>query len=578
MIPQSFIEEVQKRTDLAELIASYIPLKKRGRNLKALCPFHHEKTPSFFVSPEKQIFHCFGCGQGGGAIQFLMLYEKVNFPEAVEILAKRLGLSIPYKKEEKNKLNLYEAVSEACSFFHKTLLEDKSAEGVRIYLKERGIDLETIRHFRIGYASGRNTLLDYLRKKGFTLEVLEKASLIVAKEEGFRDLFWDRIIFPIFDVRARVIAFGARLWKDVESAPKYINSLEGPLYSKREHLFGLHLTKEEIVKKDSAVVVEGYLDMIIPYMRGITNIVASLGTALTLEQIQLIKRYTSNIFLVFDSDKAGELATLRALDLLLENNLNVEILTLPEGYDPDALVRKKGKGFFLELLSKKIDFFDYKLNFLKRSYNLESIEGKTKVATQMLSTINKLKSEVEKYEYIKRLAEVLKIKEEILLSEARQLSKRDDFSFQSNTNRLINAQTVLPLAEKIIFKFMLNHERAFLLVKRNLKEEDFISPLGRRIINCLFQNLSLEKGISCAKTINGIEDKEINSVLSRILIDEDIPEDKELFKSSLSKLLQNRTKNLKEKLKAEIKEAERIGDKERLKILLTQFDKVQSRK
>ncbi|UCD15320.1 MAG: DNA primase, partial [Candidatus Omnitrophota bacterium] len=320
MIPQKFIDEVQTRTDIGEVISSYIPLKRAGRNFKALCPFHGEKTPSFMISPQKQIFHCFGCGQGGTVIQFIMQYEKASFVEAIEILARRLGLEIPYQRGEKQKLKtiLYDAVEQAAQVFNKNLLS-RTAAPVMSYLNKRGISKEVIEQFRIGYAAGRNALADNLRKKGFSLEVLEKSSLVIARESGFRDLFADRIMFPVCDSRARVVGFGARLWRQSSSAPKYINSLENPLYSKRQHLFGLNFAKDHILKEDCVIVVEGYLDMIIPFMAGIKNIVASLGTALTSEQIRLIRRYTTNIVLVFDSDKAGQAASLRALDLLLEN-------------------------------------------------------------------------------------------------------------------------------------------------------------------------------------------------------------------------------------------------------------------
>src|SRR3989338_2771672 len=247
MIPQTFIDEVQARTDIVELISGYLSLKKAGRNFRGLCPFHAEKTPSFMVSPEKQIFHCFGCGQGGGAFQFLTLVEKVSFPEAVEMLAKRAGLAIPYQNESllKEKSTLYDAVNAAADFFYHNLKDDKKYEGIRKYLARRGIGPKAIDRFKLGFAPAGNMLLNHLRKAGFTLEVLEKTSLATASRSGFSDLFRDRIMFPIFDVRSRIIAFGGRTYSNDAQIPKYINSLENVLYSKRNHLFGLNLVKDD---------------------------------------------------------------------------------------------------------------------------------------------------------------------------------------------------------------------------------------------------------------------------------------------------------------------------------------------
>ncbi|OQX80768.1 MAG: DNA primase [Candidatus Omnitrophica bacterium 4484_70.1] len=450
MIPQEFIEEVQAKTDIVELISSYFPLKRAGRNFKALCPFHSEKTPSFFVSPQKQIFHCFGCGEGGGPIQFLMLYEKVSFPEAVEILAKRLGLSIPYKKSspyERLKTTLYEITETAAVFFQKNLFTDEGKDALH-YLKRRGIDSETIKEFRLGYAPSGNVLLEFMRNKGYSLDILEKASLVVGRREGgYVDLFRERIVFPIFDVKGKVVGFGARLIKE-RNAPKYINSIENPLYNKRAHLYGLNFSKEEIIKKDVAIIVEGYFDMISPYVKGIKNIVASLGTALTLEQIYLIRRYTKNIVLVFDADSAGQLANLRALDLLLENGLDVNVVRLPQGFDPDSLVRERGKDYFFRLLQEKEDFFEYKIGILEKNLDIESIEGKTKLVEEILTTLSKIENEVKRYGYIKKLSSYLEIPEEVLILELKK--KMNKTYLQGRKISFVP----IPISEKVVIQYL----------------------------------------------------------------------------------------------------------------------------
>lgn len=574
MIPQSFIDDIQTRTDIVEVISGYIPLKRAGRNFKANCPFHGEKTPSFMISPQKQIFHCFGCGEGGGVIQFLMMHEKMTFVEAVELLAKRLGIEIPYQRQEKDRFKnvLYDCLNEAASFYHKTLLEDPAAKPIIAYLNKRGINLETIKKFNIGYSLGRNSLIDYMRKKNFTLEILERASLAISQGEGYRDLFRERVMFPIFDIRSRVIGFGARTWREGDTAPKYINSIENQVYSKRDHLFGFNFSKEDIAKADCAIIVEGYLDMIMPHVSGIKNIVASLGTALTLEQIRLIRRYTSNITLVYDSDKAGQLATLRALDLLLENDLKVKVVNLPQGFDPDSLVRAKSKEESLRVFGDKKDFFDYKVGILTKIYDVGSIEGKTKIAQEILSTLNKLNSEIEKYEYIKKLSFVLRIKEEILIAEFKKIFPKKEMKVQQSAN--LQPKESFSIAEKIILKFIFSNKKAFPLVRKNLREDDFSYPLARKTVSYFLKNYNDSVDMTCNKVLGAIEDKEISGFISKILIEEDIPLENEIFKSSILKLRQKRARASLDKIRQDIKEAEMKGEKDKLKVLIGRFDKM----
>jgi len=574
MIPQSFIEEIQQRTDIVELISSYIPLKRSGRSFKALCPFHSERTPSFFVNPQKQIFHCFGCGEGGGSLQFLMLYDKVSFTEAIDILAKRLGLTVPYQEtrgKEKLKSLLYEVTYEASIFFYKNLISLKESEPALNYLKSRGITKEIIDKFRIGYAAGKNNLLDYMRAKNFTLEILEKASLVTAKSSGgYLDLFRDRVIFPIFDIRNRVVGFGARTLREKEGVPKYINSFENPLYSKRDHLFGLNFSKEEILKKDSVIVTEGYLDMVTPYQGGIRNIVANLGTALTLEQIRLVRRYTKNIILVFDADKAGQAATLRAVDLLLENGLNIRILNMPRGLDLDLAIREKGVDFVLALLDKRVDFFDYKVNILKGLYDIESIEGKAKLANQMLSTIGKLSSEIEKYEYIKKLSEVLKVKEEVLIAELRKIDKQPKLGL-SNLGKIKES---IPIAEKLILKFIFTNAKIFEVVKKKLNWNDFLHPLTKKTFSLIVEKFSRDNNFSLQKFLSLIEDKEISGFVSQVLMEDVGILDKSILKDCILKLRRNRARIIKENLKMQMREAEKDKNMTKLKELVAKYRKI----
>jgi DNA primase len=584
MIPQKFIEEVQSRTDIVEVISEYVALKKSGRNFKGLCPFHGEKTPSFMVSPQKQIFHCFGCSEGGGVFQFLSLIEKVNFPEAVEMLAKRLGLEMPYQKgpRVKNKETFYKVLQEAAVFYHKILKENLRCRQVVEYLKSRGIARETMDTFLLGYAPGGNSLIQHLRKSGFTLEEMEKVALVRGAKDGFKDLFSDRVTFPVLDVRSRVVGFGARLWKNIPDSPKYINSLENVVYAKRANLFGLNFSKDEIIRKGSAIVVEGYLDMIVPFMRGVKNITASLGTALTVEQIRLLKRYTSSVVLMYDSDSAGRNAALRSIDLLLENGLKAEVACVPSGHDPDSLAFKKGKEAFSKVIDESRDFFTYKLEALKQTHDSTSIEGKTKIAKDMLTTIDKLQSEIEKYEYIKKLSQALGIKEEIAIAEFRSFFPKDNRLAQRKASRSdsgapvsrLSQEIFVPFTEKILLKCMLTNPKAFLIVKKNLREEHFTSVLVRKTIAFLFK-LKFEEEIASPQSFLGlIDDKSISGFVSKILMDDDVPLDKNVFKESILKLCKKAALEEKKTLQEKIRLAEKEGDNERVKELLSEYSRL----
>ena len=575
MIPQEFIEEVQQKTDIVDLISGYIPLKRAGRNFKAQCPFHDEKTPSFFVNPQKQIFHCFGCGEGGGVLQFLMLYDKLSFPEAVETLAKRLGMQIPYQRvstKDKIKTKLYDVMQLASQFFHKNLLSMEEASGARDYLGKRGITKNIIANFNIGYAPRNNMLISYMRKQSITLDILEKASLVVSRTQGgYTDLFRERIMFPIYDVRNRVVGFGARRIRDKEGVPKYINSFENILYSKREHLFGLNFSKDEIIKKDSVIVTEGYMDMIVPFSAGIKNIVASLGTALTLEQIRLIKRYTNNIILIFDSDKAGQAATLRAVDILIENGLNIRIVHMPKGFDLDLAVRERGVSFVTSLLDKRTDFFDYKMDILCSLYDSDSIEGKVKIAEGMLSTIAKLNSEIEKYEYIKQLSAALKVKEAVLVAELRKIDKPAG----GGDLKVNNPNIILPMAEKIIMRAVLSNDKILTALRKKIDAEDFSHPLARKTFSLALQYKE-KNGVAMRSFLSSTMDKEIAGFVSQIMMEDMGRIDKDILKDCILRLRSNRTKAIKERLKDEIRQAEDRKDTGKVKSLISEFQKINS--
>lgn len=576
MIPDDFIQEIQSKLDIADVISGYFPLKKAGRNFKACCPFHSEKTPSFVVSPQKQIFHCFGCGQGGGVFQFLMQMEKISFPEAVEMLAKKLGMTFSYRdnKDGQLKNQCFEALAQASRFYHSVLTSGRCQEVLK-YLKSRGIGEKTIAKFCLGFAPGKNSLIDHLRKKGFTLNVLEKASLANLYGQNIRDVFSERILFPIFDVRNRVVGFGGRLWKEAGNLPKYVNSSESLVYSKREVLFGLNLAKNQIIKEKKVLITEGYLDVVTPFMRGIENIVASLGTSLTQEQIKLIGRFCSKVVLIFDSDDAGQQAVLRTLDLLLENQIEPEIVDLPSGEDPDSIARKKGKDYFLKLIACPNDFFSYKIRVLKKQYDSQSISGKSQIAASMLETLSKIEDQVLKYQYLAKLAQELKIKEEAIISEyKRRFPGKNNFSEKNNLSLKSgeSAQGPLSITEKILIKAIADKKGILSLVKKNFSILDFSHPLTQKAAE-FFLNRDFKKEISLKSILANIEDKQLSSFISKIILEEDIPQDQESLKESLLQLKKRQVRREREKIKSEIEKADSEGDKQKLEKLIEDYNK-----
>ena len=421
-IPERIIEEIQAKSDIVEVLSHYITLKKLGRNYKTNCPFHNEKTPSFVVSPDKQIFHCFGCGAGGNVFSFVMKHENVTFPEAVEILAEKSGVKLPKSGraggDDSFADKLYGINDLACRFFQASL-ENKPE--TKDYLASRGINAASLKDFRIGYAPDSwESLLNYFKSKAVEPKVLERAGLVIPNDKGgYYDRFRNRAIFPIMDLRGRVLGFGARVLDS--SLPKYINSPETIIYSKGKNLYGLNFSKDHIKKEKFALIVEGYLDFIIPYQAGVNNIIATLGTSLTTDQIKLLKRSTNTVIMVYDPDEAGETASLRNLDLFISEDVNVYIAELSEGLDPDSYIRKFGAEDFLKRVKGSKNIFEYKLDKLKAKFDIRSTNGKTAIVAAMLPTISRINNAVFRSELVKKLAERLSVDEEAIRSELKKV-------------------------------------------------------------------------------------------------------------------------------------------------------------
>jgi len=575
-ISENILEDILSRVDIVEVISGYIPLKRAGRNFRATCPFHHEKTPSFMVSSDKQIYHCFGCGAGGNAFNFLMQYERLEFPEAVEMLAKKTGVILPQAQSQDDRVvslatQLYK-INELAAAFFQGILNSPIGGNAKGYLLKRGLKEDTIKVFKLGLAADKwDSLINHLRAKNISLSLLEKAGLILSKDNGgYYDRFRNRIIFPIVDIRSRVLGFGARVLD--ETLPKYLNSPETPIYTKGKNLYGFNLAKDAIRENDLVVIVEGYLDFILPYQEGFHNILASLGTALTLEQARFIKRYTNNVVMVYDPDKAGELATLRTLDIFIEEGMSVKVVSLPEGLDPDLFVRKNGIDKFKAGILAAEGLFDYKLKVLKKRHNSKDIEGKAKISSEMLFTIAKFKNEILRSEYLKRLADELDLREESLWQELAKVKEGRSVSV-SNQHAVKHVPLNINPTEKLLIKLMLEEADLMNRVKEDLEPADFSDERVSRIVSILFGLIDQGVRIEPNKIINHIEGDEALRVICETTFMPEISDtDKEkIVDDCIKRLKAERVKLKRQELHDQIKVAQGLGDEEKLSRLMQQF-------
>lgn len=569
LIPEDIIQQVIDRTDIVELINGYIPLKKAGVNYKGLCPFHHEKTPSFVVTPQKQIFHCFGCHEGGNALSFVMKHERLEFAEAVRLLADKSGVVIPEtdakaKVKDDLRQQILKANEAAVEYYHHNLLYGKEDEvkAAREYLRARSVSLECVKRFKIGYAyEAWEGLAGELRRKGFTNEVILKSGLVVSREktQGFYDRFRGRVIFSIFDYRQRAVAFGARALKKEDKA-KYINSPETLLYTKGQHLYGLNWAKDAISREDAVIVVEGYMDLIRPVMSGVENVVASLGTALTVDHVRLIRRYTRNVIMLFDMDTAGQSATMRSLDILLAEDMNVRVAALADDEDPDSFILKDGVRAFVDRIKGAVSLFDFKLSQLMAAHNARTIEGQARICQEMLPTIEKIPSEVVRDGYVRELARRLSLPEESVVKERRRLA-------QGNVSRAtgvdVPAKVELPALsadESLMLKLMLADPKWIAQAKSNLLLDDFKDSRLKTIAAKMFAESFEGKDVTPAGLVNAFPEGAARSLLTRLAQEEVVLSDQpKMFADCLKRIKSVRLKQQRQNLLDEIKEAERLG-------------------
>jgi DNA primase len=435
------VDEIKNRLDIVEVVSSYIKLQKAGVNFRALCPFHKEKTPSFFVSPSRQIWHCFGCGAGSNIFDFVMKIENVEFGDALRILAQRAGVKLKKESQElrTQRQRLYEICELATQFFEKQLNESKVGNSAKDYLIKRGIDEESMKKWRLGYAPDTwQGLLDFLVGRGYQRDEIAKAGLAVKREHGsFCDRFRGRIIFPIFDLNSQVIGFGGRIFGEKlnQAIAKYINTPNTLLYDKSRVLYGLNFAKIDIRKRNFCILVEGYTDAILVSQAGFQNVVATSGTALSSSQLRILKRYSENILTSFDMDFAGDSATKRSIDLAQSMGFNIKVVLMPSGLDP-ADVILNSPSLFAKLVDESCSILDFYFETTFSNIDSTTPEGKKEISSILLPVIKRISNSIERSFWVQELAKRLEVKEEDVIEELKKIKLPELFAAEAELEKI----------------------------------------------------------------------------------------------------------------------------------------------
>lgn len=524
---EELIEEIKNSNDIVDVISQYVNLKRSGRNFFGLCPFHKEKSPSFSVSPDKQIFHCFGCGAGGNVIHFISKIENADFKEAIGILANRAGIELPtLNNYEDNKTALlkskvYEINQIAAEFYHQNLYKPTSKIGQE-YIKKRKLDNRTLKSFLIGYSGNFDELYRILKQKGFTEEEILASSLVNKTDDGkYIDRFRKRVMFPIQDTRNKVIAFGGRVTDD--SKPKYINSPENIVYSKGKHLFGLNVAKRGELK--NIIIVEGYMDAISLYQRGITNVVASLGTALTEAQGRLLRRYSERVTIGYDSDGAGQAATLRGLEILQNIGCDVRILQISGAKDPDEYVIKYGPERFLKCVEQAISLVEFKVKMLKQSLNLDNINDKIKFLNQVAKILSNVTNSIERELYVEKIANEYNVSKEAIYGEVNKLIYAKNTGEKTLEKPIVKKEikkekqeidSSTTKRENLIIYLLINYpQESYKKIKSVISENDMKLEENQKILKKMYEEI--EKGNINIDILNYFEEQNIIDHISGIM-------------------------------------------------------------
>ena len=523
------IDEIKNNNDIVDVISQYVHLKRSGRNYFGLCPFHNEKSPSFAVSPDKQIFHCFGCGVGGNVIHFISKIEGINFRESIELLAERANIVLPKlenvgdNKTQELKEKIYQINKETAYFYHENLYKP-TAKMAQEYVKKRKLNNSTLKEFLIGYSGNFNELYNFLKSKGFSDEAILASDLVNKNDRGqYIDRFRHRLMFPIQDVRGRIIAFGGRVLDD--SKPKYINSPENLVYSKGRHLFGLYNAKKHDTKK--ILIVEGYMDVISLHQRGITNVVASLGTAMTEAQGRLLRRSSEQIVLGYDADGAGQEAIIRGLEILRNLGCDVRVLQISGAKDPDEYVTKYGPERLVKCIDDAISLVEFKVRVLKKNLNIENTSDKIKFLNEIAKILAKVENSMEQEIYIEKISKDYDISKDALYSEIKKIL------YPKNANSKVlekrNIQYNIPKKEDtkisesrlkrentIIAMLLMSNVNVYTKIKNKIKPEDFKLEKNKKILEKVYGEY--EKGITeIYDVLNLFEEEDIINHITEIM-------------------------------------------------------------
>lgn len=562
--PEEMVSEVRERADIVDVVSDYVSLKKTGKNHKGLCPFHSEKTPSFMVNQEKQIFYCFGCGEKGNVFTFLMKVGHFSFPEAVESLAKRFGVRIttreisPARQKEMAKRDVLFQINQiAADYFHDLLVRRREGEAGRNYFAQRGMSNEFLETHRLGFSLDRwDGLVRHLHEKKLSLDLARELGLVIPKKrEGWYDVFRGRVIFPILDIHQRVVGFGGRIIK--EGHPKYLNSSESMIYHKGEILYGLHGAKQFISDKDGVIIVEGYFDLLTLHQHGFKNSVATLGTALTPQHIRTLKRYTKNVITLFDGDEAGIHANLRSLPLFLEEEVWPKTVLLPEGRDPDLFLREGHADELRQRLADAVPLFDFFLDSHGKAGSVKSMEEKVKLAEEGLALIRRVPEGIRRNFYLKMLAERVDLQES-LLHRMVQSSSKDQVHNPEDSKKPVEEKT-FPRSEEMIVRLMVQHPQFIPTISKDGILQEFESPFLKKMAQQLQAFYETTGRLEVAEALEWIGDDVKGGVCAFVLQDDG------LEGGALQKILEDCIQNIrwrklrrdKGELLLKIKEAEK---------------------
>lgn len=572
----SISQRIKERIDIVDLISSYVKLTRSGKNYIGLCPFHNDHNPSFTVSPEKQLFYCFGCKEGGDVIKFLMKIEHLTYREALVELGKRVGIDIDDSGEESSSgiRELYRINDLVTKYFHYILLETQYGKAPREYLSKRGIKKETIETFKIGYAvPSWNALQKFLEKKGVSLDTQEALGLIIRDTETGKtyDRFRDRIIFPIIDMAGHTLGFGGRVLDD--SLPKYINTPETSIFKKGHILYGLYQTRDEIMKKDQAIIVEGYMDCISLYQAGIKNVVASMGTAFTREQGLALKRIAKDIVIAFDADTAGDIAVIRGANILREVGCSVRIARWTVFKDPDEFIRNQGPIVFLEVINRAKPFLDYMLDLLTARYDISSVEGRIQFFQEFFPLLRSEPHISVQRSYLDKISALGKIPPELLYREFDLFyaSRKKEFEVTSvsalSWMQKGDREALRKRLERQLLAFALNDLKFLNIIKQTFEPDIFTTEEYRNIYESLLK-WDFEEG-----TFEILDDKLAN-IVAQINISEDIEMTESALSETINRLNAIILQKRKDDLVEELKVAEREGDIDRVKEIMSEIQEL----